>query len=157
MAKARHANVSPGQDEPGNGYDPFSFANDMLAFQRQFFGLGAEPALGAKGARGAKGALPPASDPLEMMSTILNSCTQMLGVSALATEAMRFVTRQAQIQVEYMQALRDCRTWIELGSVNMEFTQRIAKDTSDQLRELANTTQRFLAGFEEKGHAGVRH
>ena len=149
MAKGS-ANLSRDRNEPGNGPDPFSFTETMLDFQRQFFGFGT---------RGAErdASRPSVSDPLELMSTILTSCTQALGVTALASEAMRFVTRQAQIQVEYMQALRDCRNWADVAGINMEFTRRIAQDTSDQLRELADATQRFLASGEQPGRRSLRH
>jgi hypothetical protein len=81
----------------------------------------------------------------------------MLGATALANETMRFVTRQAQLQVEYMQALRDCRNWAEIAGINMEFTRRIAQDTSDQLRELADAAQRLLAGAGQSDRRGLRH
>lgn len=148
MPKEQPARLSRKHDEPGNGPDPFSFTDTMLDYQRRFFGFETR--------RGESDASHPSvSDPLEMMSTILNNCMHMLGGMALASETMRFVTRQAQIQVEYMQALRDCRNWADLAGVNMDFTRRIAEDTSDQLRELADATQRFMAGTEQKNRRGL--
>ncbi|HEY7382498.1 MAG TPA: phasin family protein [Beijerinckiaceae bacterium] len=150
MSKEQPAKLSRKHDEPGNGPDPFSFTDAMLDFQRQFFGF--EIRRGESDATRSS-----VSDPLEMMSAMLSSCTQMLGATALANETMRFVTRQAQLQVEYMQALRDCRNWAEIAGINMEFTRRIAQDTSDQLRELADAAQRLLAGAGQSDRRGLRH
>jgi hypothetical protein len=144
------ARVSRRHDEPGNGHDPFSFTDIMLDYQRQFLGFDARP--------GRPDALRlPVADPLELMSAILNSCTEMLGATALATETMRFVTRQAQIQVEYLQALRQCRNWADIAGINMEFTRRVAQDMGDQLRELSDAGQRFLAGDGQNDRATLRH
>jgi hypothetical protein len=141
MARSSYTSKRNGPGGSNHEADPFSFARNILDFQRQFLGFAAPHAIPDDK---IESPAPTGADPLQVMSTMLNAYTQMLGLSGLATETMRFATRQAQTQVEYMQALRACRDWAEIGSVNMEFTRRIVQESNAQLQQLASATQRLM-------------
>jgi hypothetical protein len=170
MAKARHSNSlrTNRRGDANGGPDPFSFARSMLD-PWQFFGLGGSHDRTERTARSAPDPLQlmntmlssyaqvlavpadqpertpsPVPDPLQLTDTMLSSYAQVLGLAALAAETMRLATRQAQIHVEYMQALRQCRNWADLGSINMEFSRRIVQEASEQFQALASSTQRLL-------------
>ena len=84
-------------------------------------------------------------DVFEMTRSALGLQQQLLGFASVNIEVMRFLARHTETQLDYLNALAQCRDIGALGRVNAEYAQRFTDNLRDDLQEMARLTSRVMS------------